>query len=106
MTTLDSEHERFLALHSRHLVMKWQWIFRGGTLRAEAGRHVAFISLDGFRRLVDAGLIKTMGCAGVRLTDEGKRVAANVERTPLGAFAGAGHHRIHGNPDHANHYRA
>lgn len=75
-TPLTREQERFLALHHRHLVTKWEWLFRGATLRAEAERGlIATISAVGFTRLVNAGLVEQLGVAGVRLTDEGRAAA-------------------------------
>lgn len=72
---LTPEQSRFLALHRQYFVERWQWLFGGGTLRAEAGRCVAAITCAGFAALVDLGLIEPVGCAGVRLTEAGKAVA-------------------------------
>lgn len=68
---MSPEITRFLALHARFAEITWQWIFRGTQLRASAGRHTATISAAVLAGLVDAGLIESVGIAGVRLTPAG-----------------------------------
>lgn len=65
---VNLDQSRFLALHAG-LVVRWHWIFGGGTLRAfdDYGRS-ASISANDFAELVDLGLCVLVGSAGVRLT--------------------------------------
>jgi hypothetical protein len=51
---MSDEQSAFLALHARHLVTKWVWIFGGGTLRATAdngkGATISSLALADGRR--------------------------------------------------------
>lgn len=68
MTPMTDEQSRFLALHVRHVIVKWEWLFRGSMLRATTEHgDVATITARGFAHLVDAGLVEAVGVAGVRL---------------------------------------
>jgi len=75
MKTLSSEQARFLRLHSQ-LVMRWQWHFGGGTLRAHAEDGTsAAISKHALGDLADAGLVECFDLAGVRLTEAGSALS-------------------------------
>jgi hypothetical protein len=58
------EQDRFMLLHARRFVTKWQWVLGGGMLRAEASDGLtATISSTGLRELVTAGLMRQgQGC--------------------------------------------
>jgi hypothetical protein len=68
------DQQRLLTLHARHVVECSQWLFRGGLLRCESGRHVVTINAQEVADLVDAGLLEPVGAAGLRLTDQGRKV--------------------------------
>jgi hypothetical protein len=66
------EQDRFMLLHARRFVTKWQWLFRGAMLRAEASDGLtATISADGLRELVTAGLMRQGQGFDVQLTAAG-----------------------------------
>jgi hypothetical protein len=65
---MTPEQSRFLDLHRRYFVTRWQWLFQGGMLRAETEcRRVVTITQVAFAELVDLGFCDVVGSAGVRL---------------------------------------
>lgn len=72
---LTTEQWRFLWLHVRQVVVRWQWHFSDTLLRAHAERgDTASISRADVDELVALGLMARIGDAGHALTAEGIRV--------------------------------
>lgn len=74
-----AEQERFLAIHAKHVVVKWVWHFKETLLRAYTERGLsAAISRGAVDDLVTAGLMEWgFGCADCRVTDAGKDMLTN-----------------------------
>jgi len=73
---LSVEQWRFLWLHARKLVVRWQWHWGETVLRAHAEHgDTATISRAGVDDLVARGFMHRIGCASHALTMEGIRVA-------------------------------
>lgn len=62
------DQERFLTLHTKHIVTKWSWHFQETMLRACTDRGLsASLSRDDADELVRAGLMEWgFGCADIR----------------------------------------
>lgn len=69
----SDEQMRFMYLHARHFVMKWQWVMRETYLRATTDRgFTATISAGALDELVRERLVfRGVSCADVLLSDAG-----------------------------------
>lgn len=57
--TTNTEQQRFMWLHQRHLVIRWQWMMRGSQMRAFADNGMtATIGKDSLAQLVAEGFMK------------------------------------------------
>jgi len=66
----NAEQERFIWLHERHLVVKWQWLWQGTQLRAFTERGLtATISKDNVNELVAEGFMRWGLGQSIYLTD-------------------------------------
>jgi hypothetical protein len=75
--SLTGEQDRFVLLHARRLVTKWQWLFQGATLRAEASDGMtATISATALRELIVAGVMCQGQGDDMALTDAGRALLA------------------------------
>lgn len=75
MPALPDSALRFLRLHQRYFVERWQAIFQGAMVRATTDRGVtATVRLDELERMVEAGLLRPGWGGSFVLTDEGKRL--------------------------------
>lgn len=78
MTAPDSLTDtalRFIRLHQRHFVEKWQAIFNGAMVRATTDRGVtATVTVDELQSLVEAGLLQPDYGGSFQLTERGKGI--------------------------------
>lgn len=73
MIDLTLSQRRFLHLHVKDVVDKWQWHFRGTQLRAHVRRRRATICAAELDDLVSKGLMgRGAGAADVYVTSAGK----------------------------------
>lgn len=71
--TLTPEQQRFLMLHAKRRVEKWQWLWGSTILRASTERdYTATIPAAQFDELLRLGLMRRSGCAGAVITDMGR----------------------------------
>ena len=72
-----AEQDRFILLHATRFVTKWQWLFQGAMLRAEADNGLtATITSTGLRELVTAGLMRQGQGDDMVLTEAGRALLA------------------------------
>lgn len=72
---LSTDQLRFIRLHQRHFVERWQAIFQGAMVRATSDRGVtATVSLDDLEGMVSAGLVAQGWGGSFFLTEQGKAV--------------------------------
>ncbi len=65
---MTPEQARFVELHRTKFIVRWQWIFGGGTIRAWTDDGLcASLSATALGALCDAGLVECFDVAGVRL---------------------------------------
>lgn len=75
MTSLPDTAIRFIRLHQRHFVEKWQAVFQGAMVRATTDRGVtATVRLDELEGMISAGLVQPGWGGSFVLTDEGKAI--------------------------------
>lgn len=75
MQLLTPDQLRFIRLHQRFFVEKWQGLFGGATIRATSDRGVsAALRLDELEGLVSAGLLQPGWGGSFNLTEAGKAV--------------------------------
>ena len=75
MTSLPDTAIRFIRLHQRYFVEKWQAVFQGAMVRATTDHGVtATVRLDELEGLVEAGLLQPGWGGSFMLTDAGKTV--------------------------------
>jgi hypothetical protein len=77
MPELTQAQLRFLALHARAVVDRWQWYFQETQLRAQAATHSATISRDELADLIERGLMRrSRSTFAVYPTTHGKELVA------------------------------
>jgi hypothetical protein len=75
MTSLPDTAIRFIRLHQRHFVERWQAVFQGAMVRATTDRGVtATVRLDELEGLVEAGLLAPGWGGSFVLTERGKGI--------------------------------
>jgi hypothetical protein len=77
MPQLTQSQLRFLALHARTVVERWQWHFQEAQLRAHAATRSATICRDELADLIERGLMYRLGGSfAVYPTTHGKELVA------------------------------
>jgi hypothetical protein len=72
---LTDSQLRFVRLHQRHFVEKWQHIFRGAMVRATSDRGMtATLRAEELGSLIDAGLMAQGWGGSIYLTAEGRGI--------------------------------
>jgi hypothetical protein len=70
---ISTDALRFLRLHQRYLVEKYQTLFNGAMVRATTDRGItASVSVDDLEELLSAGLLQPSWGGSFVLTDAGK----------------------------------
>ena len=72
---LTQDQLRFIRLHQRYFVERWQALFGGATIRATSDRGItAAVRLDELEDLIGAGLLQPGWGGSFNLTERGKMV--------------------------------
>lgn len=72
---LGNDALRFIRLHQRHFVEKWQAIFGGAMVRASTDRGVtATVRLDELESLIEAGFLRPGWGGSFTLTEAGRGI--------------------------------
>lgn len=75
MDSLTHDALRFIRLHQRHFVEKWQAIFGGAMVRASTDRGVtATVRLDELESLIEAGFLQPGWGGSFTLTEAGRGI--------------------------------